>query len=301
MKKIIIYILFAIFSIDCFGQEENNVQYHSCTNCSTNPVYTLPVADGEPEEFRLTGTGALEFVSDFGRRRGNNSQWHRGIDLNVIDLVDGSDLGYHLLSINTGTIQAIAYNAVDKYKVVSILGDDGITYGYGHVFSDNTLLTFDRNLSRYLLSRPKVANWLEVIKNNLKNHFLGNTLVDKFGFTDNIDLNNAFGTNPHFTDNNEIGNVEFTLLGGTQGFEIVITDIEVSCASDNPVTTIKFKCYLWDTFGSDTGDLVGLKQTSDGLASMFILQHFRNDENQNLIPQYIPFFHLVEFRSHVTF
>jgi hypothetical protein len=159
----------------------------------------------------------------------------------------------------------------------------------------------DGLFSKNLLSNPKVTNWLETIKDNIRIHYQNNLLVNNFGLTQNPQLNNAFGTNPHFTDFDEINNVEFTLLGATQGFKIVVTDISVTCGSDNPITTIKFNCYLIDTFGGDTGDLVGLKQSSDGLTSLFILQHFRNDENQNSIPQYIPFFNLVEFRSHVTF
>ncbi|MCX6159734.1 MAG: hypothetical protein NTV87_00150, partial [Ignavibacteriae bacterium] len=75
-----------------------------CENaCSQYNLYYQPTLSGG-------GYGpATQFVSsdvssDFGRRTGDNTLWHKGVDYN--HLYQDDDLGYHLLSPFGGLVEA---------------------------------------------------------------------------------------------------------------------------------------------------------------------------------------------------
>jgi hypothetical protein len=71
-----------------------------------------------------------QIYSDFGRRRGGDSEWHRGIDYDhgneqTLDAV---------LSINLGDIKDI--RGIGTYKFVVVEGEDNNNFGYGHIFTN---------------------------------------------------------------------------------------------------------------------------------------------------------------------
>jgi len=85
------YITFVSFS---FAQQRTyTIYYEECENCnSTSQSYT-----GTQQQF-----STYDIVSDFGRRRGGNSKWHKGVDYNPL----GHDyVGDHLFSVFDGTVK----------------------------------------------------------------------------------------------------------------------------------------------------------------------------------------------------
>jgi hypothetical protein len=92
-----------------------------------------------------------------------------------------------------------------------------------------------------------------------------------------------------------------TLMGSTQGMEIIVTGIKNNCTDSGNSTTIFFKCSLIDTFGAGLNDACTYKQIFPGLPALCILQHYRNDEDGNTIPKYVPVLHYIEFQSPITF
>lgn len=82
--------------------------------------------------------------SDYGRRESSTSKFHRGVDFNVYNFTvgaDGStshtwmqDEGFTIKSINAGRIARLYLDG--SYKIISIDGDDGINFAYGHIFGN---------------------------------------------------------------------------------------------------------------------------------------------------------------------
>ncbi|HRK29182.1 MAG TPA: hypothetical protein PK239_18045, partial [Chitinophagales bacterium] len=137
-------------------QAQYDVNYHSCTGCTGNsPNYNLT-----PTSFALSGDGIIDIVSDFGRRSGGYSKWHRGVDI-TIKYPWTEDKGYHLLSITHGRIGRILGTAT-SYQLISIIGTDEAgnptnhNFGYGHIFENPPSSSFpiilgDMTLNSYVL------------------------------------------------------------------------------------------------------------------------------------------------------
>ena len=169
MKKILIYIYLLIgIVIGSMAQNAPEVRFHKCTNCPNAVCGTAdwllgncdsdidfitndysqsmnPPNDGfiyDIANVRVMQTS--DIASDFGRRGGNNSKWHQGVDISSqnasddVNSADGNDdAGDHILPIEIGTVTGIYNFTVDNgnhYKVMVVQGEH--IFGYGHIFFD---------------------------------------------------------------------------------------------------------------------------------------------------------------------
>ncbi|MFH2142677.1 MAG: PKD domain-containing protein [Bacteroidota bacterium] len=114
MKKIILLILFMVAGYFCFGQLNYYVKYKE---------------NGNDIEFTTN-----KITSDFGKRRGNLSHWHRGIDYG------GIAKGTRLLAISGGTVAKI------ETGYVVLIIDGSIDFGYGHLFKNGSLPLVSGNM-----------------------------------------------------------------------------------------------------------------------------------------------------------
>lgn len=73
---------------------------------------------------------------DFGRRECCSNKWHNGVDVTAAP--GAQDLGYHILSLNAGTVHYIHAN---NYKILAIDGAGDEDFGYGHIFASGAINT----------------------------------------------------------------------------------------------------------------------------------------------------------------
>jgi|GEM_PF-4987590 len=119
-----IIIIAALFLLptNLLSQSVYHINYQAISDPNT-----VPPTYNDPEGFQTN-----QINSDFGRRRGNLSNWHKGVDYSV-----GQSIGYHILSLVDGEIKKLSGTG---YKYIIIEGDQPGSehhFGYGHLFEDD--------------------------------------------------------------------------------------------------------------------------------------------------------------------
>lgn len=142
---LILVILLPMMSI--YGQYTLN--FETCTNCNNATITNtyqgsmpLPIS-GYCTYGDVEGMQNSEVVSDFGRR-GGNSRWHKGVDVNRGNNATSGD---HVLAIQGGTVVGVKNFGNTGLKTIIIEGEgvDGQIFGYTHLFFDNTLVNAATN------------------------------------------------------------------------------------------------------------------------------------------------------------
>lgn len=110
--------------------------------CFSQQNYSFEITDSHTNtDYQMENRNVS---SDHGRREGNLSKFHNGVDFNILNfLANGTwdglpfiETGFTIKSINAGSI-AKMYLGEGIYKIITVEGDDGVNFGYGHVFSDD--------------------------------------------------------------------------------------------------------------------------------------------------------------------
>nr|NQU89964.1 hypothetical protein [Bacteroidota bacterium] len=117
----IVLVLFLLPIISSSQSNIYNIRYQTIINSGTSPP-----AYGTAVDFQTN-----QITSDFGRRRGNLSKWHRGVDFSV-----GNIVGDHILSLNGGIVRDIDGTGY-KYIITEGTQQGEVHhFGYGHLFED---------------------------------------------------------------------------------------------------------------------------------------------------------------------
>ncbi|MGC3946371.1 MAG: PKD domain-containing protein [Chryseolinea sp.] len=112
-----LFVLFVLVTGPMLAFGQLSLRYKACVTCNgSGTVQQMAAAD---------------VASDFGRRTGNYSQWHIGVDFSPTGA--NSDLGYPFMPIETGTVTTLKG---EGYKQVGITGAH--RFAYGHIFRNGT-------------------------------------------------------------------------------------------------------------------------------------------------------------------
>lgn len=159
-----------LFPLVSFSQSGYHVRHQAITNPnSTPPTY------GNAVEFQTN-----QITSDFGRRRGSFSKWHRGVDYSV-----RQSEGDHILSLVQGEIKKLSGTG---YKYILIEGDQAGSeyhFGYGHLFEDDPLANRTMEIGDMVLIElpdPHEGQYAIINLNSPGNTAIGATIVNNVTF-----------------------------------------------------------------------------------------------------------------------
>ncbi|RLD91141.1 MAG: hypothetical protein DRJ09_02005 [Bacteroidetes bacterium] len=216
-----ITITFSIFFIP--AKSQNNIyqlKYQEVDDWSTNP----------PEYSSVKNFQTNQITSDYGKRKGNNSKWHKGVDF-----ADSPEVGDHILALGWGGVEKIKGNGYKIIMTSTITNSINHYFGFGHIFTDEPVGTTGQQKGDMVLIDIGGAQAGEYAILNLTD----GTAIAEESYSQIVYNNQTFTTNRYISTDDPIG-----IIGNSGG--IFPVHVHVYMFNDIGIAKVTHKNYFND-------------------------------------------------------